>query len=139
MAFYFPFSRYHYFSYAPHDFITHSDKIKGNWSNIITHSDNIDKKTNPIFNNNCTKNTDDSKEGKNHITKNSNTISNLFSFGPLNFNFDAFNDIEQPIFEMFGIKLYIDDIIIICVLIFLYQEGVKDDLLYICLFLLLIL
>lgn len=80
---------------------------------------------------------------KNRITPNGNTISNLFSFlpssiGPLNFHPEALNDIEEPLFEMFGISLYLDDIIIVCILIFLYQEGVKDDMLYISLFLLLI-
>lgn len=80
---------------------------------------------------------------KNRITQNSNTISSLFSFlptsiGPLSFHPEALNDIEEPLFEMFGISLYLDDIIIICILIFLYQEDVKDDMLYISLFLLLI-
>lgn len=94
------------------------------------------------------KNSESEKENRNstsqnRITQNSNTISNLFSFlpssiGPLNFHPEALNDIEEPLFEMFGISLYLDDIIIVCILIFLYQEGVKDDMLYISLFLLLI-
>lgn len=44
---------------------------------------------------------------------------------------------EQAIFEILGIKLYLDDIIILCILFFLYKEDVKDEMLYIILFLLL--
>lgn len=59
------------------------------------------------------------------------------SLGPLNFHPDALNDNNLPIFEMFGIELFLDDIIIICILIFLYKEEVKDQMLYISLILLL--
>ncbi len=51
-------------------------------------------------------------------------------------NSSSFNS-EQALFEIFGIKLYLDDIIILCLLFFLYQEEVKDEMLYIILFLLL--
>lgn len=44
---------------------------------------------------------------------------------------------EKPIFEIFGICLFFDDLIILCLLFFLYQENVKDEMLYIILFLLL--
>lgn len=46
-------------------------------------------------------------------------------------------DSDNPIFEIFGIKLYFDDIVIMGLLFFLYQENVKDEMLYIILFLLL--
>ena len=45
---------------------------------------------------------------------------------------------ENYLFELFGLKLYIDDVIIISLLFFLYQEGVKDDELFISLILLLL-
>jgi len=72
-----------------------------------------------------------------------NIFTNLFSFiptsiGPLNFHPEALSNNELPLFEMFGIRLFLDDIIIICILIFLYQEEVTDQMLYISLFLLLI-
>ena len=41
-------------------------------------------------------------------------------------------------FQIFGITLYFDDIILICLLIFLYNEGVKDQFLFISLILLLL-
>ncbi len=44
---------------------------------------------------------------------------------------------DSPIFEIFGIKLYSDDLIILAVLFLLYEQNVKDEMLYIILFLLL--
>lgn len=61
-----------------------------------------------------------------------------FSFGPISFKNFVFGDLESPIFEVFGIKLFLDDIIIVGLLFFLYQEGVQDEMLYIALILLLI-
>lgn len=64
--------------------------------------------------------------------------SRSYSFGPLRFKNPIFDDIEKPIFEIFGIQLYLDDIIILGLLFFLYQEGVQDEMLYIALILLLL-
>ena len=41
-------------------------------------------------------------------------------------------------FELFGLKLYFDDVLIICLLIFLYQEGNRDTELFLSLVLLLL-
>ena len=46
--------------------------------------------------------------------------------------------IDEECFEIFGIKLYFDDILIIGLLFFLYNEGVQDQYLFICLILLLL-
>ena len=48
------------------------------------------------------------------------------------------NNDEDYFFELFGIKLYFDDILLICLIFFLYQEGVKDDELFLSLVLLLL-
>ena len=45
---------------------------------------------------------------------------------------------DTPIFEIFGFKLYSDDLIILAVLFLLYEQNVKDEMLYIILFLLLL-
>ena len=45
---------------------------------------------------------------------------------------------DKPIFELFGIKLFFDDILIISLIFFLYNEGVKDQNLFIALILLLL-
>ena len=45
---------------------------------------------------------------------------------------------DRPVFEIFGIKLYFDDILLISLIFFLYNEGVKDESLFIALILLLL-
>lgn len=45
---------------------------------------------------------------------------------------------EPEVFEIFGLKLHFDDILLICLIFFLYNEGVKDPYLFISLILLLI-
>lgn len=45
---------------------------------------------------------------------------------------------NDTIFEIFGIKLYFDDILLICLIFFLYNEGVQDQYLFIALILLLL-
>lgn len=47
-------------------------------------------------------------------------------------------ELGNPIFEIFGIKLYFDDVLIIALMFFLYSEGVSDNLLFIALALLLL-
>ena len=47
-------------------------------------------------------------------------------------------DSSDYFFEILGLKLYFDDILIICILFFLYSEGVKDDNLFLSLVLLLL-
>ncbi len=60
-------------------------------------------------------------------------------------NFTNFNlehllcwNLDEPIFEIFGIKLFLDDLIILAILFFLYTEGVTDQMVYISLILLII-
>ena len=45
---------------------------------------------------------------------------------------------SESFFEIFGLKLYYDDILILCILFFLYTEKVQDEELFICLILLLL-
>ena len=79
--------------------------------------------------NNKLQNKEEKKEEKDSIT-NYNKISNTI-------NSRLYSDPDQAIFEIFGIKLYLDDLIIIGLLFFLYQQNVNDEMLYIILFLLL--
>lgn len=78
----------------------------------------------------------------NSIQKNSfqsNSQNNLKEKKDLenNHNFDR-SESSESFFEILGLKLYLDDIIIICILFFLYTEGVQDEELFICLILLLL-
>lgn len=45
---------------------------------------------------------------------------------------------DSPLFDIFGMQLYFDDVLIICLIFFLFQEGVDDEWLYIALILLLL-
>lgn len=76
-----------------------------------------------------------SKTNKNSIIDDNLKINNTIKPSCISSELDS--DKDFPIFEIFGIKLYLDDIIIICLLFFLYQEKVNDEMLYIILFLLL--
>lgn len=80
-------------------------------------------------NNTQSQNQEKNEEEKDSIT-NSKEISNTI-------NSRSYSDSDQAIFEIFGIKLYLDDLIIIGLLFFLYQQNVNDETLYIILFLLL--
>ena len=48
------------------------------------------------------------------------------------------DDVCNEYFEIFGLKLYFDDILLICMIFFLYNEGVQDQMLFISLILLLL-
>lgn len=48
------------------------------------------------------------------------------------------SEASDAFFEIFGLKLYFDDILIMCILFFLYTEKVHDEELFICLILLLL-
>ena len=45
---------------------------------------------------------------------------------------------DDVLFEIFGLKLFYDDVLLICLIFFLYQEGVEDQYLFIALILLLL-
>jgi hypothetical protein len=45
---------------------------------------------------------------------------------------------DDALFDIFGIKLYSDDILLVSLIFLLYSEGVKDDSLFIALVLLLL-
>ena len=81
------------------------------------------------------------KDGFGAERKNSNNFDFLNflprSIGPLSFNPNGIMDNKEPIFELLGIDIFIDDIIIIGILIFLYKQEVKDEGLYLVLIMLL--
>ena len=59
-------------------------------------------------------------------------------FGPIHFQNPFDLDSEQPVLEILGISLYLDDLIILGLLFFLYKEQVQDEMLFISLILLLL-
>ncbi len=84
------------------------------------------KNTKSSFHNNVMKTVSDSKN-KNYKEYNK-------EFSKISKN----DDYDNEIIEILGIKLHQDDIILICLIFFLYQEGVKDEFLFIALILLLL-
>ncbi len=64
--------------------------------------------------------------------------SKYSSIGPILINTNGFSNKEEPVIIFSGLKLYLDDLIILSILYFLYKEDVKDDMLFILLILLLI-
>lgn len=78
-----------------------------------------------------------------NITKDEQKINNektsrYNSFGPIYFQNPFSIDSENPVLEILGLNLYLDDIIILGLLFFLYKEGVQDEMLFLALILLLI-
>ena len=65
-------------------------------------------------------------------TRNSNNVNTVVS------DSETRSINEAPMFEIFGIKLYFDDILLVCLLLFLYEEGADDPWLFISLILLLL-
>lgn len=101
---------------------------KNDISQNINYKDNANFKNNTCKNNNC-------KNDNSKLTKNK---SSKFYLGPLVFDSSSFSDLEKPVLEILGLKLYLDDILILSLLYFLYEEDVKDETLFISLLLLLI-
>lgn len=85
---------------------------------------------NNLSNNNNKINEKNYKENENSTTSNNTSSTNQNSRFNLNTN--------DPFINIFGLDLYSDDILIICILLSLYLEGVKDQMLFISLILLLL-
>lgn len=85
-------------------------------------------------NNNTTNNTN--KNNYNN-SKNYNKAKTIENAG-ITKNARTTRNETDVLFEIFGIKLYFDDILLISLIFFLYSEGVKDDYLFISLILLLL-
>lgn len=74
------------------------------------------------------------KDHLNNVVDNSNT-SNKISHNSIEQNLPPNKDF---VLDLFGIKLYFDDVLILSLLYFLYKEDVKDEGLFLSLVLLLI-
>lgn len=103
----------------PYNYYTKSNYY--NSTNLHTHNQNIISKTD----------TSNIKSSPNF--SNTSNTSNMYT-EPIKNNSDK----DNILFEIFGLKIYFDDILIICILLFLYQEGIRDEYLFIALILLLL-
>lgn len=108
--------------------------IRNNYNNSQT----LNKTTNTIKNRNtCKQSSDSSKNIKSKLHKSTPFAQQDKSPNDRNCSINAKYD-ETVMFELFGIKLHQDDILLICLIFFLYNEGIKDEFLFIALILLLL-
>lgn len=105
----------------PKDF-SNRYNVNNNFNNCNTHSNHFNNDT---FNNNC------------NFTNAKNNCNNSPNNYTISINDTDSYDYEQFI-NIFGFKLYFDDLLILALLFFLYKEEVKDESLYIALILLLL-
>lgn len=86
---------------------------------------------------NKTNNSERSQEPS-KIVSNQKTSSKHNRFANINLEYLFASDLQHPIVEILGLQLYLDDLIIIGLLFFLYKENVHDEILFGILLLLLL-
>lgn len=105
-----------------------------NFSFINNSNNNNNLSCNQNENNNINNNTNINYDH----SKNHKKSSKYNHFANINFNSLFGSDLEHPIIEILGIHLYLDDLIILGLLFFLYKEDVHDEILFGILLLLLL-
>lgn len=108
-----------------------SPKIYNSYSNNLVN--NLSDSNSANYNDN---ENNSNVENFNGTQKRSYKYNNNFAHINLESLFNS--DLEHPIVEFLGIKLYLDDLIILGLLFFLYKEDVHDEILFCILLLLLI-
>lgn len=116
----FPYSRRYYYSYSSRVPVSVSKKSNKNSSGISKEFYNTDLSAN---NNSSSSPTHQSHYGLSFL-------DNLFN--------QQDRSKDESYFDLFGLKLYNDDILLIGLIFFLYKENVKDQYLFIALILLLL-
>lgn len=119
----FPFFPFQYNYYRP--FYSERYKNNSNFQNI--NNENLEKR-------------EIENKGQEEIESNKNQkrSSKYNSFANINLSALLESDLNTPILEILGIKLYLDDLIILGLLFFLYKENVHDEILFVILLLLLL-
>lgn len=124
------YSRYGYkYPYYPYGNVNNTNPTL-NYAVHNVNSNIVHNKKSNAYNTNITSY---SKNVEN--TNNKNYTNSTNNFKSEN---SSISDSESPLFQLFGISLYFDDILLICLIWFLYNEGVKDEELFISLILLLL-
>lgn len=127
-----------------HASATHATHVPKNSSNSSLH--NFDKFSSKSVQKPYTPSNFNSNSNFGNSTSANSSLGNS-TFGNLHFDENSAskepevnNDVHfyDECFEILGLKLHFDDLLIMCILFFLYQEEVKDSYLYIALILLLL-
>lgn len=126
----FPLFRFPYYNYY---YPYYNKNIQGNSKAPSNISSNLDYSNSKQIK-------EDFEESNKYENKNEKRSSKYNSFGPINFMNLFTNNIneEDPILEILGLKLYLDDLIILGLLFLLYKENVQDEMLFLALLLLLL-
>ena len=124
-----PFSYYRNYPRYPYSYNYSSYFTQGNSINTNSKNNNLNQKQRPTQSQNKSSNQNQNLYSNQNSNRNSNQSQNK--------NKSNSNDSDY-LFDLFGIKLYFDDILILGLIYFLYSEGVKDEMLFISLLLLLI-
>ena len=131
-----PFSYYRNYPRYPYSYNYSSYFTQGNSINTNSKNNNLD---------NLSKYENQKQRPTQSQNKSSNQNQNLYSNQNSNRNSNQSQNKNKSnstdsdyLFDLFGIKLYFDDILILGLIYFLYSEGVKDEMLFISLLLLLI-
>lgn len=127
----FPFYRY------PYSYYYRSPGFSKAYNQATEYTD-FKGSENPTTSNTSPKEQKDNYKVENSVQADNKKTSRYNSFGPINFQNPFSVDQEEPVLEILGIKLYLDDIIILSLLFFLYKEGVQDEMLFLSLILLLL-
>ena len=130
---FFPYSPFYYNNYYRHFYPKYYNKANTQSvpnTNLVNQNLNQKKVQQDIK--------QESKNKDYKITENQKRSAKYNSFAKLNpsalFDFNLYT----PVIEILGIKLYLDDLIIIGLLFFLYKEEVHDEILFSILLLLLL-
>ncbi len=109
-----------------------------NYNNPANYNVQSQKHYSPNINISGHNNTYNSKTKVNKLNYNGSTYANNFSNDFNTENIKNETKQNEQFFEIFGIKLFFDDLLIIALLFFLYKEECTDDSLFIILIILLL-
>lgn len=73
-----------------------------------------------------------------NTSKINNPINNISTVSTSTEKNKSNKNTDDYLFDLFGLKIYSDDVLLVSLIYFLYSEGVKDDGLFIVLILLLL-
>ena len=129
----------YYNRFDNHNIYNHTENhnLRNNQHNFgYTNSNNMNKvQNNNDYNYKTSSRVHPNSNSSYNYNSNSNSqpVDNRVSDSGKKNNSKSNDSSENYFFELFGLKLYFDDILLICLIFFLYQEGVKDDELFLSL------
>ncbi len=131
----FPYFGFPY-QYPYYRYYNRNTQMNSNYPPIVSSNSRSDETSSIKYDSDIKENTEEnfsSVKSNRSYSKTKSNKNSLFSF-----NFNGFLNSDNPIINILGIDLYLDDIMILCLLFILYKEEIKDEMLFIALILLLL-